>query len=90
MIRIVNPFHPARTTHNVTQVDRAPAKVQWSPADRALIALFVCMSIALACGVAVGIAIICMGIGDVRAGAAAGGATFGAVLGSLMVWRAMR
>jgi hypothetical protein len=90
MIRIVNPFHPAHTTHDVTQVDRMPAKAQWSPADHALFALFVCLAIAVASGMVVGMAVVCMGIGDVRAGAAAGGTTFGAVLGSLMVWRAMR
>jgi hypothetical protein len=61
--------------------------VQFTAADRALIGFSICLAIAVACGTAAGVFVYCTSNGDGRAGATAGTAVFGAVLGALMVWR---
>lgn len=85
MIRIVNPFlatQKARAIHSA----HAEERVRLTPADRAVLGLFVCLLIAVAGGSAVGMFVSV--VGNVRIAAAAGGAVFGVVLGTLMVWRA--
>lgn len=84
MIRIANSFRAARP---VCDAPRPEPAQKLTAADRALLHMLVCLSVAVAAGTLVGTFIICAHLGDMRVAAIAGGAAFGAVLGSLMVLR---
>ena len=91
MIRIAKPFSLPRRVHedatSVAQVTTSGPRI--SSADRAVLWLVACVTVAVACGVVAGVLTMQLGIGDARMTTAVSGLTFSIALGMLLVLRAL-
>lgn len=89
MICIVHLTRTTREANSLLQMEQAKHKGQLAPADRTVLSFCICLTLAVGCGTATSIGLICAGAAGLRTGVTAGCAVFGAVLAALLIWRAL-
>jgi uncharacterized transporter YbjL len=89
MIRIVYPSRVTSKVNSLRETGQSHGKGKLAPADRTVLSFCICLTLAVGCGTATSIGLICAGAAGLRTGVAAGGVVFGVVLAALMIWRAL-